>query len=111
MIKSSRSGGRIAALKARLLRLDHICSGNLRRRYAVCGSKNCRCKAQPPARHGPYYYWSRLLGGKVVQRVLSPEDAKIVARGSENYRRAKALLRQWEDETVRVLKASCDRQD
>lgn len=108
---SSPSAGRIAALRARFLRFDHICSGNLRRRYAVCGTKNCRCKAQPPERHGPYYYWSRLLGGKVVQRVLSKEDAKIVARGIANYREAKALLRRWEDETVRVFKVSRDRKD
>lgn len=96
-------------LKARLLRFDYVCSGNLQRRYMVCGTKNCRCKAQPPARHGPYYYWSRFLGGKVVQRVLSQEDAEIVARGIANYRAAKALLRNWEDETVRVLRASHDR--
>ena len=43
--------------------------------------------------------------------MLSQEDAKIVARGIENYREAKALLRKWEDETVRVLKASHDRKD
>jgi hypothetical protein len=111
MNTSSPSGKRLAALKARILRFDYVCSGNLRRRYAVCGSKNCRCKAQPPARHGPYYYWSRLLGGKVVQRVLSREDAEIVARGIENYRQTKTLLRRWEEETVRVLKAPRDRQD
>jgi hypothetical protein len=110
MNKSNSSGKRLAVLKERLLRLDYMCSGNLGRRYTVCGVKNCRCKAQPPARHGPYYYWSRLLDKKVVQRVLSPEDAAIVAKGIKNYRQAKALLRKWEEETVRVLKISRGRQ-
>lgn len=103
MSESSRSNKRIAALRARLARFDYVCAGNLRRRYAVCGTPNCRCKAQPPALHGPYYYWSRLLGGKVVQRVLAPEDAEIVARGIENYREARALLRRWEEEVVRII--------
>lgn len=100
----------VAGLKARLAVLDYICTGNLSRRYAVCGTKNCRCKAQPPQRHGPYYYWSRLQDGKLVQRVLSREDAAIVKRGIKNHGAVKALLRRWEKETVRVLKRSRGRQ-
>lgn len=99
MYKSS-ARKRIEALKRRLAGLDHMCSGNLRRRYSVCGTHNCRCKAATPEPHGPYYYWSRLLKGKVVQRVLSPEQAEIVARGIENYREARELLRRWEEETA-----------
>lgn len=53
--------------------------------------------------HGPYYYWSRLLKGKVVQRVLSLEQVEIVARGIENYREAKELLRRWEEETAATI--------
>jgi hypothetical protein len=106
MKMSSPFRAAIAALKKRLLRLDYVCTGNLRRRYAVCGSKNCCCKAPSPQRHGPYYYWSRLLDRKVVQRVLSSQDAAIVARGIANYRKAKALLRKWEAQTVQGLKNS-----
>ncbi|MFQ5473258.1 MAG: DUF6788 family protein [Planctomycetota bacterium] len=103
MPKSSRFAKRIVALRGRFLRFEYVCSGNLRRRYAVCGTKNCRCKAQPPALHGPYYYWSRMVGGKVVQRVLAPEDAEVVRKGIENYREARTLLRKWEEETVRDI--------
>ena len=80
-----------------------MCSGNLRRRFTVCGTLNCRCKAKSPAPHGPYFYWSRLRDGKVVQRVLSLDQAKIVAKGIGNYRTLKALLRKWEDETLRSI--------
>lgn len=100
---SSGSRKRIAAIQRRIADFDYVCCGNLRRRYAVCGTPNCRCKARPPEPHGPYYYWSRLVVGKVVQRVLSPEQADIVARGIENYRKARALLRRWEEETVRSI--------
>jgi hypothetical protein len=44
----------------------------------------------------------------VVQRVLSPEQAKIVTKGIENYRKVKALLRRWEEETVRAME-TCKR--
>lgn len=104
MLKSSGSfNKRIVALQRRIADFDYVCSGNLRQRYAVCGTVNCRCKAQPPEPHGPYYYWSRLLGGKVVQRVLSREQADIVARGIANYRDVRELLRKWEEETVRSI--------
>ncbi len=99
MLKSSVPN-RIEAPKRRLTTLDYVCSGNLRRRHSVCGTPNCRCKATPPEPHGPYYYWSRLLKGRVVQRVLSPEQALIVARGIANYREAKELLRRWEEQTA-----------
>ena len=94
---------RIAVLQRRVADLDYVCSGNLRRRYTICGTANCRCKARPPEPHGPYHYWSRLLGGKVVQRVLLPEQAKIVAKGIENHRQVRGLLRKWEEETVHAL--------
>ena len=103
MYKSSRNN-RIAALKRQIAGFDYMCSGNLRHRFAVCGTLNCRCKAKPPAPHGPYFYWSRLRDGKVVQMVLSPDQAKIVAKGIVNYRTLKALLRKWGEETLRSIK-------
>ena len=105
MCKSNANLKRIAALRKRLTRFDYLCSGNLRSRYAACGTKNCSCRAKPPALHGPYYYWSRLLGGKVVQRVLSPQQAGLVARAIKNYRQALKLLRKWEVETAQIVEA------
>jgi len=96
---------RVAVLKKQLGRLDYVCSGNLRLRHSVCGTKNCLCKGEKPKPHGPYYYWSRLIGGKVVQRILSPEQAKLVAKGIANYRKARQLLRRWEADTTRLIEA------
>jgi hypothetical protein len=94
---------RTASIQRRIAGFDYVCSGNLRRRYTVCGTESCRCKARPAEPHGPYHYWSRLLAGKVVQRVLLQEQAVIVAKGIKNYRQVKALLRRWEEETVRAM--------
>jgi len=107
-MSKSRGGSalkRIAALRRRIAGFDYVCFGNLRRRYTVCGTNNCRCKAQPPKPHGPYFYWSRLLAGKVVQRVLSPEQAEVAARGIKNYRSIRDMLRKWEEETVRTIES------
>lgn len=100
---SSVLSKRITTIQRRIAGFDYVCSGNLRRRYTVCGTANCRCKARPPEPHGPYHYWSRLKAGKLVQRVLLPEQADIVAKGIKNYRQVRALLREWEEQTVRAL--------
>jgi hypothetical protein len=84
--------------------MNYVCSGNLRRRTLVCGKPNCRCKADPPVLHGPYYYWSRLAGGRVVQKILSAEEARLVKAAIANYRKALKLLRRWETETFKIVK-------
>jgi len=92
-----------ASLKRQLVGLEHVCSGTLLRRYLACGKANCRCKAQPPSLHGPYFYWSRRLNGRLISRVLSPRQAKIVEHAIQNYRKALQLLRKWEAQTVQIL--------
>ncbi|MBI3631098.1 MAG: hypothetical protein HY221_02065 [Candidatus Sungbacteria bacterium] len=94
---------RISALRRRLADFDYVCSGTLLRRSLICGKDNCRCKADPPALHGPYYYWSRRHSGRLLQKVLSLSQAKFVERAIRNYRKALQLLRQWEAETARVV--------
>jgi hypothetical protein len=109
MYKSSKKD-RVGMIHRRIAGFDYMCSGNLRRRYAVCGTINCRCKGKPPKPHGPYFYWSRLIDGRIVQKVLSKDQARIVAEGIANRRRLKALLRDWEEETLRSIKTQDVRQ-
>ena len=49
---------RIAAIKRELAALGPLHPGSISRQYNVCGSPTCRCKADPPQRHGPYYQLS-----------------------------------------------------
>jgi hypothetical protein len=103
IIKSSDK--RIKKLLRRLAGFEHICSGNLRSRSLVCGKKRCRCKGDPPALHGPYYYWSRRSKGRLVQKVLSPGQAEFVRKAIKAYREMQQLLREWEEETAKSIKA------
>ena len=96
---------RIKELRRRLAGFEHVCSGNLRSRSLVCGKKRCRCKGDPPALHGPYYYWSRRSKGRLVQKVLSPEQAEFVRKAIRTYREMQQLLRKWEEETAKSVEA------
>jgi hypothetical protein len=59
----------------------------------------------PATARGPYYEWNRLLKGRLVHRVVPPEQVGFLRRAIANYRKVQRLLRRWEAETVRVLEA------
>src|SRR5438445_9296763 len=96
---------RIAQIRQDLERIDVLCSGTLLKRMKTCGSATCRCAHDPTARHGPYYEWGHMRAGKLVHRVVSPEQAEVLRQAIANYRRLKKLLRGWETETERLLDA------
>ena len=50
------------ALAARLGQVGFAVSGSLTRRYTRCGKPGCRCQADPPQPHGPYYQLTRKVG-------------------------------------------------
>lgn len=103
MLQQARE--RIAGIRAALNAMEYLCSGTLLRRTKVCGKPSCRCAHDPSARHGPYYEWGHLKGGKLVHRVVSPEQAELLRLAIANYRQARKLLRAWEKETERLMDA------
>jgi len=46
-------------LAAQIADVGIIASGSVTRRYTRCTSPGCRCNADPPAPHGPYWQWTR----------------------------------------------------
>jgi hypothetical protein len=94
---------RIATIQDQIRGIELLCSGTLQRRMKVCGRPTCRCARDPKARHGPYYEWGRMKGGKLVNRMVSPEEARRIRKGIANYRAVRRLLRAWEEQTVRLL--------
>jgi hypothetical protein len=79
--------------------------GPTERRMMICGKPNCRCAHNPDARHGPYYLWGHMKGGKLVNRMASPEQAALLRLAIANYRQARKLMRAWEKETERLIDA------
>ena len=100
---------RISTARKHLAAMDYLCSGTLLKRMMKCGKASCRCQQDPAARHGPYYEWGHMKGGKLVHRYVSPEQAEALQQAITNYRTAQKLLRTWEAETERVLDAQYPR--
>jgi hypothetical protein len=100
---------RIAEIRQQISALDYACSGTLLHRTKVCGKPSCRCAQDPNARHGPYYEWNRREQGRLVHRVVSPEQAEIIRRAISNYRTIQRLLRKWDRETTRIVEAKNQR--
>ena len=95
---------RIARIKDKVREMDYVCSGTLVHRWKVCGKAVCRCHRDPEARHGPYYEWGYMEGGRQVHRVVSPEQARLLRSAIKNYRTIRGLLRAWEAESARLIK-------
>ena len=85
------------AALATLATIGLVLRGSIARRLTRCGHPGCRCHADPPLLHGPYYIWTRKVAGKTVTAQLTPEDAARCKDWNRNMR----LL----DRTVRQLQA------
>ncbi|MGH8920635.1 MAG: DUF6788 family protein, partial [Actinomycetes bacterium] len=75
------------SLVAELEGIGYISSGSLVVRETACGKTNCRCSADPPQRHGPYYHWSRAVAGKTLSRRLDEQQADLYREWIANKRR------------------------
>ena len=104
-----RARKRIAELQTELAAMDYVCSGALLKRMKTCGQPTCRCRRDPSARHGPYYEWGHMKGGKLVHRHVSAEQAILLRRAITNYRQLRKLLLSWEKETERLMDAQAGR--
>mgnify|MGYP001194381905 FL=1 len=100
---------RIARIKESLAAIELLCSGTLLHRTKLCGKPGCRCASDPAARHGPYYEWGHMLGGKLVHRMISAHQAEMLGLAIDNHRQVKKLLQQWETETERIMDAHAPR--
>jgi hypothetical protein len=100
-----RARERIDSIRASLRGFELICSGTLSQRWKTCGKPTCHCATDPAARHGPYYQWIRMRAGKPAQRYVSEQQAQILRQAIDNYRQVKKLLRDWEENTERIIDA------
>jgi hypothetical protein len=101
--KATRSREKIAAIQRTFSAMQHLSSGTLLKRMKVCGNPRCHCASDPAARHGPYFEWSYLKGGKLHHRTLTAEQAAIMRGAIANQRKAKKLMRAWEAQTLNLI--------
>jgi len=87
---------RLRELAAKLANTSFVCSGTLVSRYMACGKPSCRCHADPSQLHGPYWDWSRSVGGRTVSRRLSEPQARLYQEWIANRRAALQILAEME---------------
>ena len=83
-------------LAAELATVGFIRAGSVVSRYTSCGKPGCRCQADPPRRHGPYYQWSRAVAGKTVSRRLNEAEAELYRSWITNRRRLEQIIAKME---------------
>lgn len=87
----------ISRIKQELAELTDLRPGSLTRQYNVCGSPGCRCKGNPPLRHGPYYHLSFTRKGKGGTRLVKKEELSSIRAALGNYARLRRLVDRWID--------------
>ena len=84
------------ALAAELADIGLISPGSVVVRTTSCGKPGCRCQADPPQRHGPYYQWSRAIAGKTVSRRLDERQAELYRGWIANRHRLEQIIARME---------------
>lgn len=104
---------RIEKIKRQLAQLGDLRPGSLSKQYNVCGNPNCKCKATPPKKHGPYYQLSSTRKGKSRSKFVRKEDIAAVRIQLKNYAKFRKLTMQWIDlaEELSTLRLEESRSD
>jgi hypothetical protein len=93
--------------KGEIGELGHVVSGSLLKRQYSCGKPNCRC-ATEGILHGPYYQWTRKIGGKTVNINVDRASATMIKDWIKNRRKLRKLCARLEKISLAVLKTSAN---
>ena len=92
----------IQRIKAALLALGDLRPGALSEQYNTCRTPGCRCKADPPQRHGPYHQLSYSHRGRSRTENIRPEHIDAVTSQIANYHKLRDLIDQWIDTAIEL---------
>ena len=87
---------KIGKIKGEIMALGlELQPGVLTQQYNVCGSPGCRCKTNPPQKHGPYHQLSFTRKGKSRTQFVRRQELNLVQEQVRNYQRLKKLTDRW----------------
>lgn len=92
-------------LKRQLQALGYVCLGSITRRWITCGNPACACHRDPDRRHGPYYQWTRKIGGRTETRMLDESLLRLYQEGIRNHRRLDAILEKMREVSLAAFEA------
>lgn len=88
---------RIAEIKRALAQLGPLRPGSISRQFNICGNPGCRCKADPPEKHGPYLQLNFTWRARSRTEFVREQDLDAVAAELENYQQLRSLTEEWID--------------
>lgn len=83
-------------LARQILDLGLVSQGSVVLRHTTCRTPGCRCHADPPQPHGPYWQWTRYDSGKTITRRLTEAQARLYQEWIANRRRLAAIIAEME---------------
>lgn len=86
----------IARELASIARTARVLPGSLTSRRTRCGRPGCKCMADPPQPHGPYWQWTRKVAARTVCRWLGEDQAQDYGPWLANARRLHELVARLE---------------
>jgi hypothetical protein len=93
--RASTLESKIEKIKQEIAALGPLRPGTLSQQYNVCGKPDCRCKANPPQKHGPYYQLSFSWQGRSSTHFVRDEHLQIVEAQLRNYKKLRELVDTW----------------
>ena len=108
----ARLRGELERLAGELQGIGFTTAGSLVNRYTHCTSEGCRCNAEPPQPHGPYWQWSKAVDGKTVSKRVHEEEVALYQEWIANRRRLRSVVAQMEavsDQATQLLLAQANR--
>jgi uncharacterized protein DUF6788 len=88
---------RIAEIKRALAQLGPLRPGSISRQYNICGTPGCRCKANPPEKHGPYPQLNYTWRARSRTEFVRDQDLAEVGAELANYHQLRSLCDEWTD--------------
>lgn len=99
---STTDDQRFDLLKRRVADLGPLRRGSVVKRFMPCGKPGCRCQANPPQLHGPYYQWTRKIRGKTVTVRLTEPEAQQIREWIANGRQLNRIVTDMEKLSLRI---------
>ena len=96
---------RAAGIAAELAGLGLALPGTLIERHVRCGKPGCRCHADPPVLHGPYWQWTRKVAGKTITRLVPGDQLDDYRQWLDNHHKLRALVAELEALTLAIADA------
>lgn len=97
-----------------VLDLGFVQKGSLVLRHTYCRTPGCRCHADPPQPHGPYWQWTTYESGRTVTRRIKQSEAALYKQGIDNRRRLAQIVAEMEavgEEARQILLQDADQGD